>query len=304
MTDNNLQTIHPGSKPGTIQIGDVKIPCFVLEDGTRILSEHGVTSAMKSRSGASKRKKKIEQEEGRAHLPVFMASNNLNPYISDALRVGLTNPIKYHIGERISQGYPAELLPKICEVWLSARDEGSLRKDQLRKCKQAEILMRGLAHVGIIALVDEATDFQEIRDKLALQKILDKYLLKEFAKWAKRFPDEFYILMFKLKGWDWKGMKINRPSVVGKYTNDLVYERLAPGLLKKLKHLNPPDEQGRRRSKHQQWLTEEIGHPALQRHLAMLIGFERASANWGMFYRMVQRALPKVNEQIPLALEE
>jgi hypothetical protein len=99
-------------------------------------------------------------------------------------------------------------------------------------------------------------------------------------------------------------MHVNRPSVVGRWTNDLVYERLAPGLLDELKRLNPPDERGRRKSKHQQWLTEEIGHPELQRHLAMLIGFERASSSWGMFYRMVQRALPKKNEQIPLALEE
>ena len=35
-----------------------------------------------------------------------------------------------------------------------------------------------------------------------------------------------------------------------------------------------------------------------------LVGWQQASANWGMFYRMVQRALPKLNEQIPMALEE
>jgi len=92
--------------------------------------------------------------------------------------------------------------------------------------------------------------------------------------------------------------------IVGKYTNDLVYERLAPGILEELRRLNPKGEKGYRKSKHQQWLTEDIGHPELQKHLAVLIGFERASANWGMFYRMVQRALPKLNEQIPLALEE
>jgi len=304
MEEKKLQTIHPGSKPGTLKIIDTEIPCFVLEDGTRVLSEHGVTLAMKSRSGASKRHKKTEQEKGRAPLPVFMASNNLKPFVSNELSVGLLNPIKFKVKSKIIQGYPAELLPQICEVWLSARDAGVLNRQQETKCKQAELLIRGLAHIGIIALVDEATNFQEIRDKLTLQKILDKYLLKEFAKWSKRFPDEFYMLMFKLKGWQWKGMKVNRPSVVGKYTNDLVYERLAPGLLDELKKINPPDDQGRRKAKYQQWLTEDIGHPALQRHLAMLIGFERASSNWGMFYRMVQRALPKVNEQIPLAFEE
>ncbi len=33
---------------------------------------------------------------------------------------------------------------------------------------------------------------QETRDKKALQAILDRYLRRELATWAKRFPDEFY----------------------------------------------------------------------------------------------------------------
>ena len=77
------------------------------------------------------------------------------------------------------------------------------------------MLTRGLAHIGIIALVDEATGYQEVRDKLALQAILDAYLRKELAAWAKRFPDEFYREMFRLKGWQWQGMSVNRPQIVG-----------------------------------------------------------------------------------------
>ena len=70
---------------------------------------------------------------------------------------------------------------------------------------QCEILAPALARVGIIALIDEATGYQEIRDRQALQQILDKYLLKEYAAWAKRFPDEFYKQIFKLRGWEWRG---------------------------------------------------------------------------------------------------
>jgi hypothetical protein len=61
---------------------------------------------------------------------------------------------------------------------------------------------------------------------------------------------------------------------------------------------------GRRKSKHQQWLTEDIGHPALQKHLAILIAFMRASPTWAVFHRNVERALPKLGEIIPLALDE
>ena len=295
--DKILKATHEGK----LKIGEIVIPCAVLEDGTRVLTQGGMLRALGRARTA--RIPKSEQTTG-VILPAFLRANNLKPFISKDLETAsLPIIFKPNKGSR-AYGYKADLLPLVCQVYLEARDAKELHSTQVDVAKTADILIRGLAHIGIIALVDEATGYQEIRDKKTLQKILDKYLLVEYAKWAKRFPDEFYEQMFRLKGWTWKGMQVNRPSVVGKYTNDLVYERLAPGLLVELKRLNPPDEKGQRKSKFQQWLTEDIGHPKLQAHLNMLIGFERASANWPMFYRMVQRALPKLNEQIPLALEE
>ena len=47
-------------------------------------------------------------------------------------------------------------------------------------------MLNSFAKIGVIALVDEATGYQELRDKQALQKILDSYLLKEYAIRAKR----------------------------------------------------------------------------------------------------------------------
>lgn len=177
-----------------------------------------------------------------------------------------------------------------------------LTKQQLPIAKKCEILVRGLAQVGIVALVDEATGYQEVRDRLALQAILDAYLRKELAAWAKRFPDEFYREMFRLRGWPWERLSVSRPSIVGKFTNDLVYERLAPGVLEELQRLNPKDDRGRRKSRHHQWLTEDVGHPALAQHLHAVIGFMRASSTWDQFYRLIQRAFPKKGQTIEMNL--
>jgi len=187
---------------------------------------------------------------------------------------------------------------------MDANKAGVLGSRQILIAEKAEILFRSFAHVGIVALVDEATGYQYIRDRDALQAILDAYLRKELAAWAKRFPDEFYEQMFRLRGWQWKGMKINRPQVVGKYTNDLVYERLAPGILNELQERNPKVSRGERQSKHHQWLTEDVGHPALAQHLYGLIGFMRASDNWEQFYRLVQRAYPKKGDNLLLPMPE
>jgi len=82
-----------------------------------------------------------------------------------------------------------------------------LSVDYRNAAERSRVFLNIFAKIGIIALIDEATGYQEVRDKNALQEILDKYLRKEYAAWAKRFPDEFYIEMFRLKGWKWKGMK-------------------------------------------------------------------------------------------------
>lgn len=288
---------------GELVIGEAAIPCAVLEDGRRILTENGITNAiLGTRSGASKRLKKAATEAG-APVPLFLAPERLKPFISQEVLEGPLIPVKYMDGAKVVLGYEASILPAACEVWLRARDAGKLQGQQRDKAMQAEILMRGLAHIGIVALVDEATGYQEVRDKLALQAILDKFLAKELAAWAKRFPDEFYQQMFRLKGWPFDPGSVARPGVVGKYTVDVVYERLAPGLVDELERINPKSETGSRKSKHHQWLSTDIGHVALAQHLHAVLGFMRACTSWDQFIGMLDIAFPKKGRTSPLQLE-
>lgn len=89
------------------------------------------------------------------------------------------------------------------------------------------------------------------------------------------------------------------PSLVGKLTNDLVYQRLAPGVLDELTKLNPKTTKGTRRHRHHQWLTRDVGHPRLREHLSAVVALMKASAKWEDFKRMINRALPKY-EYLPL----
>ena len=84
--------------------------------------------------------------------------------------------------------------------------------------------------------------------------------------------------------------------MIAKYLNDLVYQRIAPGFLEKLQTLNPKDEKGRRKHKHFQWMTEDVGEPALTQYIHALVVLMRGSSSWSGFYRSVQRSLPKQNE--------
>ena len=97
-------------------------------------------------------------------------------------------------------------------------------------------------------------------------------------------------------------MNVNRPQVVAHWTNDLVYARLAPGILRELKKRNPKTEIGRRRSAHHQWLTEDIGHPALAQHLHAVIGLMRAADDWSQFKGLIDKAFARREDHATLPL--
>jgi hypothetical protein len=272
---------------GELHIGDAVIPCAVLEDGTRLLTQAGFLSAL----GRSPKPKGRSQRVADG-LPPFLNTVSLKDLITQEI-IETTVPVLFRTesGSK-AHGYRAELLPKVCNLFLDAQDRGKLTKQQEDIATKCQMLIRGLAEVGIVALVDEATGYQEVRDRRALQEILDTYLRKEFAAWAKRFPDEFYFHIARLRGWEWKGRKFNPPQVVAYYTNDFVYHRLAPNLVEELNRRNPVVN-GRRRSKNTQWLTEDVGHPALAQHLHAVIALMRASGSWDQLKTMLDAALPK-----------
>jgi hypothetical protein len=211
------------------------------------------------------------------------------------LTARLNSPLEFRPlhGGRSAFGYEATILPEICEVLMDARKKGGLSARQMEFAETAELMLRAFARVGVIALVDEATGFQESRDRDALRAILDAYLRQELAAWAKRFPDEFYRQIFRLRGWQWKGMNVNRPQVVAAYTKDFVYARLAPGILDELERRLPIDDKTRRRAARlHQLFTDDIGHPALAQHLHAVIGLMRASSTWEHFVGMIDVAFP------------
>lgn len=285
-----------GSPDRPLVLGGVEIQCYVLEDGTRVLARAGVIKAI-GRKGKAKGGR--QYDEG-FKTPVFLTATNLKPFISQEL-LDNSNPVVFRVGGTNHIGYKAEVLPQICEVFLDAQDAGALRANQVHIAAACKALHRSFAKVGIIGLVDEVTGFQQIRARDALQAFLDTFLRKELAAWVAMFPDEFFSQIFRLKKWQWRGTN-KRPQVVGKYINDLIYDRLGPGVLDELQKRNPINAKGQRKAKHHQWLTGDIGHPALAQHMYATIGFMRAAEDWDSFKTSFQRAFPKQNDQLALAL--
>lgn len=283
---------------GTLRIGDAEIPCAVLSDGTRLLTQAGFLGAL----GRST-KPKGRSQQATDGLPPFLATRSLKPLITQEI-IATTVPVAFITttgGKAL--GYKAELLPRVCDLFMEAKNQGLLTAQQMPLAESSEMLIRALAKVGIVALVDEATGFQLDRERDELHRLLSVYLSEERLAWAKRFPDEFYRQVYRLKGWKWPVGKAKTPYV-GHITNDIVYDRLPEGVLPKLRELNPTQEDTKRRKhKHHQFLSEEVGQPDLRDHILQILPIMKISKDWKTFRRHLDVAFPKSGTQFEFEID-
>jgi hypothetical protein len=283
---------HPSAThTGSLLIGGSKIPCAVLSDGRRVVWQREVVGLL---TGNKK-----------GGLSRYLGASNLQPFAPEKFQEGNFDDtaIVFELDGRKAHGFEGEDIVDICKMYMQARHHNVLLPTQTHLAAQSEVIVLSLAKVGITALIDEVTGYQEVRDRKALQALLDRYLRKEYAAWTKRFPDEFFKEMFRLRDWKYPTVGVARPSVVGRYINNLVYERLAPGLLKQLEEKNPKDYRGYRKVRHHQWLSEDIGDPALTAHIHAVIAFMRAAISWDQLMFLLDRAFPRKGDTLPL-LEE
>jgi P63C domain len=289
---NKMLKAAYGSPDKPLKIGDFEIQCYVLDNEKRVLVQRGLTSALGMSTGGG--------TGGAQRIVQFVTSKSIIPFISSELRLRIENPIKFTTPSgTLAYGYEATILVDICDSVMESKKQGLLHKQQEHIAERAELLMRGFAKTGIIALVDEVTGFQKFREKDALQQFLEKFLQDEQAKWVKTFDDEFFEMIFKMKGWTWHYASTKKPQVVGHYINNFVYSRLGPKVLEELKDRNIDKGTGKKKGKQFQFLSTDYGHPKLKEHLTALVALGRASGfNWRNFNRMVERAFPKFGDTL------
>lgn len=292
-----LYATHASDKT-PLFIGNVEIPAYVLNNGMRVFSQNGIQKALGYFGTAGN------------WLPNFISRKQIAPYISSGLLAALSNRVEFRrSGEggsvSTTYGYDATILIDICDAIIEAKNSGTLSESYMVYAQQAEIIIRAVAKVGIIALVDEATGYQYDREKDALQVVLKAYISEELLKWQQKFPDTFYFEIFKLNKWDYtvSGIK-KRPGVIGTWTNELIYKQLPKGVLEELKAKTPKSEGGNYTARFFQSLTPDIGHPALTAQIYKVIGVMQISSSWKDFKANFNRMVDRANGQMELDFEK
>jgi P63C domain-containing protein len=280
---------------GKMAVGDLELDCYVLEDGRRVFHKRGMARALGMKSGGGN---------------VFMRAikrKSLGSEIDQKLVHKIENPIIFKpLTHDLAHGYDADVLVDVCKAVIRAEEGDKLTKSQQGLVSQARILLQAFAKVGVTALIDEATGFQQVRDPNALRLLVQQYIEQEKREWEKQFPDEYYDELNRLYGskrltTTGSGAVIqNRPQHFAKFTRSYVYHPLENGeVLEELDRINPKiDNRGTRRARFHQHLTKGYGIEKLKRQVGEVMTLMKVSDTIGQFRKLFSKRFPQSGTQL------
>ncbi|MCE9506927.1 MAG: P63C domain-containing protein [Alphaproteobacteria bacterium] len=290
---NLLKATHQGQ----MAVGGLELDCYVLEDGRRVFHKRGMARAlgMKSQGGnvfmRAMQRKGLGSELGLNLLKKIESPINFKPLTQD-----------------LAHGYEADVLVDVCKAIIRADDEKKLTKTQEGLAGMARILLNAFSKVGVTALIDEATGFQQVRSPDALRILVQQYIEVEKREWEKQFPDSYYDDLNRLYGSQkltktTKGAVIqNRPQHFANFTREYVYHPLENGaVLEELDRLNPKiDKHGTRKSRFHQHLSQGYGIEKLRRQVQDVMTLMSVSDTVSQFKKLFLKRHPKVGMQLDL----
>lgn len=281
--DKNFNVTH-GSENSILLLGDKKISCFVLANGKRVILQRTMASALSINA------------TGGSRIVRLVNSKWINKFLSKETIDKINNPFTFKLSSgKCYQGYDATLLIDICGAILNAKDSNTLTEEQLTIAKQCEMIIRSVAKVGIIALIDEVTGYQEEREKNELSDLLKLFLAEELQSWIHTFPLSYYKELYRLRNLEYGKEKI--PSYFGHLTNNIIYKRLAPEVLDHLKRLTPKSKNGNKTARYFQSLSRDVGYHKLKEHLGSVVTLMKLSDSYDEFE-------DKLNKIHPLFIKE
>lgn len=177
------------TKRGELRLGTMTVDCYVLDDGRRVLTKNAMVKALTG--GRTEN----------SHLDSYMARLASR---SGDLSVGTEIEFDMKDGG-FAVGREASDLVEICKAYQAAFLDGALHGSQDKIARSAMAMLASLAGVGIVSLVDEATEYQKTRRFGALQDLFDRIFRKESVDWDRMFEPSLVIALCKLDGYQWEG---------------------------------------------------------------------------------------------------
>jgi hypothetical protein len=262
---------------GYLKILENEIPVAVLEGEKRVMVQREVVGLL---TGNKK-----------GGLSRYLKPENLQPFLPEKFKhVPLDQAVlKFKIGNVTAQAFEADDIVNICEMYIKASTAGAILPIQRKLAAKAEMLKRSFAKVGLVALIDEATGYQFLRDKEALRILVEQYIIEEAREWTKEFYDPFFHELDRIYG-NQRTISRSRPKYYARFINKYVYEPIENGLvLDELNRLNLSDRKGYRKKRLHQFLSEKLGLRVLRDRIAKVTAIMQISPNMRRYKESYER---------------
>lgn len=284
------------------------MPCYVLNDGTRVLSQREVVKLISGGRESGDLNRYLSAKNMQEFLPEKFRKNDNHLIISAGecdSKIAANGPINernvliFKAGQSQINGLIASDIVDICNAYLKARLAGALHPQQAKMAEQCEIFISACAKTGIDAIIDEATGYQYYRNAESLQEKFKAYLQDEYREWTLSFPRQFFMQLYRLEHKNPPTKLAKYPLRFGKYVMQFVYDTLDPDIADYLRE-NNPNPGGH---KHHHQLFNDLGYKDLMGHLMSVIGIMKASTDMDRFKENLANAFPNARTQRRARLE-
>lgn len=129
---------------------------------------------------------------------------------------------------------------------------------------------------------NEKRQLLESIDYLWKIKNIESKVLRVPADYHAIFSQEYYSEIYRLNGWKYEGLIAQKPWIVGRFTNEIIYYRFSHEVLPFLRIINPFIIPGVRRFKHHQYLTPG-SRIELIKFISQAVEVMKSCRNWDEF---------------------
>lgn len=244
---------------------DGLLDCYVLEDERRVVSQRGVVRALTGDAAGSTSLDRFLQR-----LPQKY-SHLATPPVIEFVRPG----------GGVANGRDVLWLSDLLDAYVDAFMAGELHAQQTKLALQARKIQVAASKVGWTALVDEATNYQLVREATALSFAFRAILLESRATWDLMWTPDFSESMCRLHGAPFDG---TQPRFLASTYEKLYRLVLSDEVYEELKRRNPEPSFG---TNHHQWLTPEA-REVIRRQIPILTALAETCGSKDEFWARVE----------------
>lgn len=154
---------------------------------------------------------------------------------------------------------------------------------------RSQFAYRKFATKGVRAWIQEITGWESKRRERVVKAVVSD----SHMPWKKKFEDDFFEEAYRVTGW--QSPSIGHPPCMAQFINEAIYNYFPEGTQDRLNAVNPRVN-GRRKRKHHQHLTPNLGTPILDSQKTAVMAVMRLSPsnNRAQFRQNMHKALGRV----------